>query len=146
MPAFLACLFEWTGWGKAAAGVGDEDIDWPEVSFDLRAGEVHALVGENGAGKSTLIKIISGAYVPDSGTIEVGGVDRAALTPEEARQLGIGVVYQEFNLLPELSARPYRLDGSYGPIMAHILDMCIRISRTQTAAQADYPSLNERVG
>jgi ribose transport system ATP-binding protein len=73
------------------------------VSFDLRVGEVHALVGENGAGKSTLIKIVSGAYVPDNGTIEVGGVERAALTPEEARQLGIGVVYQEFNLLPELS-------------------------------------------
>ena len=73
------------------------------VSFDLQAGEVHALVGENGAGKSTLIKIVAGAYVPDSGTIEVGGIERVALTPEEARQLGIGVVYQEFNLLPELS-------------------------------------------
>jgi ABC-type sugar transport system ATPase subunit len=73
------------------------------VSFELLPGEVHALVGENGAGKSTLIKIVAGAYVPDSGTIEVGGEARAALTPEEARALGIGVVYQEFNLLPELS-------------------------------------------
>src|SRR5947209_16964639 len=73
------------------------------VSFDLRRGEVHALVGENGAGKSTLIKIVAGAYVPDSGTIEVNGVPHAALTPEAARSLGIGVVYQEFNLLPELS-------------------------------------------
>jgi rhamnose transport system ATP-binding protein len=73
------------------------------VSFDLRRGEVHALVGENGAGKSTLIKVIAGAYVPDSGSIEVGGEVHAALDPEHARQLGIGVVYQEFNLLPELS-------------------------------------------
>src|SRR5438045_6325165 len=72
------------------------------VSFDLRRGEVHALVGENGAGKSTLIKIIAGAYVSDSGTIEVGGHIHAVLDPEQARRLGIGVVYQEFNLLPEL--------------------------------------------
>ena len=70
------------------------------VSFDLQRGEVHALVGENGAGKSTLIKIIAGAYVPDTGSIEVDGAQHAALEPEQARQLGIGVVYQEFNLLP----------------------------------------------
>ena len=73
------------------------------VSLDLRPGEVHALVGENGAGKSTLIKIIAGAYLPDSGTIEVDGVELEGLTPEAARALGISVVYQEFNLLPELS-------------------------------------------
>jgi ABC-type sugar transport system ATPase subunit len=73
------------------------------VSFDLRAGEIHALVGENGAGKSTLIKIITGAYTPDQGTINVGGDEYDSLTPEQARNLGIGAVYQEFNLLPELS-------------------------------------------
>jgi ABC-type sugar transport system ATPase subunit len=73
------------------------------VSFDLRPGEIHALVGENGAGKSTLIKIVAGAYIPDSGAIEIDGVTHDALTPETARRLGIGVVYQEFNLLPELS-------------------------------------------
>jgi ABC-type sugar transport system ATPase subunit len=73
------------------------------VSFDLRQGEIHALVGENGAGKSTLIKIITGAYTPDQGTIQVGGEIFDSLSPEQARKLGIGVVYQEFNLLPELS-------------------------------------------
>lgn len=73
------------------------------VSFDLREGEVHALVGENGAGKSTLIKIITGAYTPDSGFIEVGGARYEGLSPTVARRLGIGAVYQEFNLLPELS-------------------------------------------
>ncbi len=73
------------------------------VSFDLRPGEIHALVGENGAGKSTLIKIVAGAYLPDSGVIEIDGTSHAALTPEQARHLGVGVVYQEFNLLPELS-------------------------------------------
>ncbi len=74
------------------------------VSFDLRAGEVHALVGENGAGKSTLIKIVTGAYLPDAGVIRVGGAEYGGLSPVQARQLGIGAVYQEFNLLPDMSA------------------------------------------
>jgi ribose transport system ATP-binding protein len=72
------------------------------VSFDLNKGEVHALVGENGAGKSTLIKVITGAYMPDAGVIEIGGESYDGLTPTVARHLGIGAVYQEFNLLPEL--------------------------------------------
>jgi ABC-type sugar transport system ATPase subunit len=72
------------------------------VSFDLREGEVHALVGENGAGKSTLIKTISGAYSPDGGTITVKGKEYNVLTPNQARELGIGVVYQEFNLLQDM--------------------------------------------
>lgn len=74
------------------------------VSFDLRAGEVHALVGENGAGKSTLIKTITGAYLPDEGSIIIDGLAYAGLTPQQARELGVGVVYQEFNLLPDMSA------------------------------------------
>jgi|SRR5579859_392751 len=74
-----------------------------DVSFDLRPSEVHALVGENGAGKSTLIKIITGAYTADRGTITLSGVEYDRLSPELARRLGIGAVYQEFNLLPELS-------------------------------------------
>ncbi|MFW6069369.1 MAG: sugar ABC transporter ATP-binding protein, partial [Chloroflexota bacterium] len=74
------------------------------VSFDLREGEVHALVGENGAGKSTLIKTITGAYRPDDGVIKINGSVYHGLTPQEARQLGVGVVYQEFNLLPDMSA------------------------------------------
>ncbi len=73
------------------------------VSFELRQGEIHALVGENGAGKSTLIKIISGAYTPDAGVISINDVVYRNLTPEQARRLGIGVVYQEFNLLPDMS-------------------------------------------
>jgi ribose transport system ATP-binding protein len=73
------------------------------VSLDLRAGEIHGLVGENGAGKSTLIKTVTGAYVPDAGTITIGQETYASLTPEQARRLGVGVVYQEFNLLPDIS-------------------------------------------
>ena len=74
-----------------------------DVSFDLNKGEIHALVGENGAGKSTLIKIITGAYTPDTGVIQVGGEEYEGLSPSIARRLGIGAVYQEFNLLPDLS-------------------------------------------
>lgn len=73
------------------------------VSFDLKAGEVHALVGENGAGKSTLIKTVTGAYSPDEGTIQIGETEYDVLSPERARQLGVGVVYQEFNLLQDMS-------------------------------------------
>ncbi|MDR1797920.1 MAG: sugar ABC transporter ATP-binding protein [Clostridiales Family XIII bacterium] len=74
------------------------------VSFSLRPGEVHALVGENGAGKSTLIKTCSGAIYPDAGTITIAGEDFAWLTPKLSRQKGIAVIYQEFDLVNELSA------------------------------------------
>ena len=73
------------------------------VSFDLRAGEVHALVGENGAGKSTLIKIMSGALAPDSGTLAVEGHAVAHHSPAVARSLGIAAVYQQPSLFPHLT-------------------------------------------
>jgi len=73
------------------------------VDFDLFAGEIHALVGENGAGKSTLTKILAGAEQSDSGTIEVSGRTIAIREPADARRLGIGIIYQEFKLVPELS-------------------------------------------
>src|SRR2546425_336867 len=73
------------------------------VSFELRAGEVHALVGENGAGKSTLIKIITGAHQPDEGTLEVNGQVVQQNDPVASRSLGIAAIYQQPALFPDLS-------------------------------------------
>lgn len=74
-----------------------------QVSLGLKKGEVHALVGENGAGKSTMIKVISGAITPDEGEIVVEGESYTHMTPALSKKLGIEVIYQEFNLIPNLS-------------------------------------------
>jgi rhamnose transport system ATP-binding protein len=73
------------------------------VSFDLQAGEVHALIGENGAGKSTLIKIITGAHQADEGTLEVNDQVIANNDPSNARTLGIAAIYQQPALFPDLT-------------------------------------------
>ena len=74
-----------------------------DVQFDLRAGEVHALMGENGAGKSTLIKILCGAQPPDSGQILIDGAPVTIGSPVVAGKLGISPVHQELSLEPYLS-------------------------------------------
>ena len=73
------------------------------VDFALRAGEIHAVVGENGAGKSTLIKVLTGVEQPDAGTITFAGQDIHVRSPQHAQALGISTVYQEVNLCPNLS-------------------------------------------
>jgi rhamnose transport system ATP-binding protein len=73
------------------------------VSFELRAGEVHALVGENGAGKSTLIKVVSGAHQADEGTLSIAGRVVEQNDPVHARGLGVAVIYQRPALLPDLT-------------------------------------------
>ena len=87
------------GISKAFPGVQAlEDVD-----FDLRAGEIHAIVGENGAGKSTLIKVITGVERPEAGTIELDGRQIEVKSPQQAQTLGISTVYQEIDLCENLS-------------------------------------------
>ncbi|MFI5750769.1 sugar ABC transporter ATP-binding protein [Streptomyces sp. NPDC051644] len=74
-----------------------------DVSFSLRAGETHALVGENGAGKSTLIKVLTGVYRPDEGELRLSGQHVRFARPFEAQQAGISTIYQEVNLVPLMS-------------------------------------------
>jgi len=73
------------------------------VDLDLQAGEIHAIVGENGAGKSTLMKVLAGVHPPDAGTIRIDGQEVAFHHPHAAQAAGVGIVYQEFNLLADRS-------------------------------------------
>ncbi|MBQ9413172.1 MAG: sugar ABC transporter ATP-binding protein [Oscillospiraceae bacterium] len=75
-----------------------------KVDLEVREGEVHALLGENGAGKSTLIKVLSGAVHNEEGTIWINGKEFNHMTPAESRANGVEVIYQEYNLIPALSA------------------------------------------
>lgn len=74
-----------------------------DVRFDLHAGEVHALIGENGAGKSTLMKILTGVYTKDAGTILYNGEEMDISSPKQAQDAGISIVHQELNLMPDLT-------------------------------------------
>lgn len=83
------------------------------VQLTLRAGEVHALMGQNGAGKSTLIKVLTGAYPPSAGSIELDGKLIQPQSPSDAQHLGISTVYQEVNLCPNLSVAENIFAGRY---------------------------------
>jgi ribose transport system ATP-binding protein len=74
-----------------------------KVDFSCIPGEVHAVVGENGAGKSTLMKVLAGVYRQDEGQVLLRGQKIALSSPKEAQKLGISIIYQEFNLIPELT-------------------------------------------
>jgi general nucleoside transport system ATP-binding protein len=75
-----------------------------DVSIDIKAGSFHALLGENGAGKSTLVKCIMGFYHADKGRLRLDGAEVAVASPRDARAHGIGMVYQQFTLVPSLTA------------------------------------------
>jgi ABC-type sugar transport system ATPase subunit len=75
-----------------------------DVSLSFRSGEVHGLIGENGAGKSTLIKILSGLYRPEEGALFVKGDPVVLRSPSHAAELGVGVIHQEFDLIPQMTA------------------------------------------
>jgi ribose transport system ATP-binding protein len=93
-----------------------------EVSLEVRAGECVALVGENGAGKSTLMKILAGAVPPDSGEIYLEGSRVVIDSPLDARRLGISMIYQELNLLPELTVAENIFLGREPRLRSGLLD------------------------
>ena len=92
-------LVEMRGITKTFPGV----IALDKVTFQCKAGEVHAVVGENGAGKSTLMKLLAGVYQPDAGKILIKDETVRIANPHEAQDLGISIIYQELNLLPDMS-------------------------------------------
>ena len=92
-------MLELRGITKSFPGVvANESID-----LVVGRGEVHAILGENGSGKSTLMKVIYGYHSPDSGTISVDGSPVRLASPADGRRLGIGMVFQDFSLIPALS-------------------------------------------
>src|SRR5688500_14914749 len=97
--------------GIARAFPGVQALDGVELT--LRAGEVHALMGQNGAGKSTLIKVLTGVYAPDAGSIELCGAPVRPQSPLHAQQLGISAVHQESHLLPNLTVAENICAGRY---------------------------------
>jgi simple sugar transport system ATP-binding protein len=74
-----------------------------DVSFSIRAAEIHCLAGENGCGKSTLIKILSGVYAPDDGQIILEGQAHSHLSPAASQRFGVQIIYQDLSLFPNLS-------------------------------------------
>lgn len=87
-----------------------------DVSFDVRRGEVHALLGENGAGKSTLSNVLTGLYRPDSGTIQIRGRSASFASPRDAIAAGIGMVHQHFRLVPTFTVAENIVLGQPGPL------------------------------
>ncbi len=99
------------------------------MSLRINRGEVHGLVGENGAGKSTLIKVLTGVYQPDRGHILIEGKETRLAEPNAARNAGIGCVYQELNIIPELSITDNLFIGHY--------------QKKKGAPLLDYPAMHE---
>ncbi len=89
------------------------------VNFDVRKGEIHALLGENGSGKSTLVNMLSGIYRPDSGSILIDGKEVRFHSPKDAIDVGIGMVHQHFKLIEVLKARENITAGQKGSFFIH---------------------------
>jgi monosaccharide-transporting ATPase len=104
-----AVVLEARGLTRAFTGV----VALRDVNFALRAGEVHAVMGQNGAGKSTLIKLLTGVHAPDAGELRLDGARIAPSSPAAAQRLGISTVYQEVNLCPNLSVAENIFAGRY---------------------------------
>ena len=127
-----APVLEVSGLSKSFAGVRA----LRGVDFSLRAGEVHALIGENGAGKSTLIKVVTGVHRPDTGTMRLAGAEFSFHSPLAAQSAGISTIYQEVNLVPLMSVARNLFLGRE-PLRFGLIDER-RMHREATAVLARY--------
>ena len=114
------------------------------VDFNVYAGEVHALVGENGAGKSTMINMLAGVLQPSSGSIILAGKQRVFHSTQDSQQAGIGVIFQEFNLLPHLSVAE-NVFINREPTHGLRIDWNAMYSRTQVVMESLHIEINPRM-
>ena len=112
------CLLELRGIEKLFPGV----LALDNVDFTLRKGEIHALMGENGAGKSTLIKILTGVYTMDAGSVKIEGKPVHITSPQDAQNNGISTVYQEITLCPNLTVAENMFIGREAGMWVHRKD------------------------
>jgi galactofuranose transport system ATP-binding protein len=126
-------LLELRGIGKQFPGVKALS----DVALRLYPGEVHTLMGQNGAGKSTLIKVLTGVYAPDRGTITLAGQEIRPQSTEHAQRLGISTVYQEVNLCPNLSVAENMFTGRYPRKFGMVDWKAMRDQATARLAQLD---------
>jgi len=129
-------IIEMKGIKKSFPGVDVFD----GFDFDLRKGEIHCICGENGAGKSTLIKMLSGAYTPDEGTIFFDGEKVTHMTPHSAMQIGIQTIYQEHTLFPYLTVAENLFVGN--EILSHGI---IDYRKTEQKAQEALNTLRSSI-
>ncbi|MDP9177640.1 MAG: ATP-binding cassette domain-containing protein [Gemmatimonadota bacterium] len=107
------------------------------VSFRLRRGSLHALLGENGAGKTTLMRLAFGMISPDAGDVQVGGVSRRIHSPRDAITLGIGMVHQHFMLVPEMTVAENIELGGRGRFDAHASARKLQVLKDKTGLEVD---------
>jgi ribose transport system ATP-binding protein len=116
-----------------------------DVSLELAAGEVHALLGENGAGKSTLVKILSGAVRPDSGRMEISGAAYGPADPLDGRKRGISMIYQELNLAPHLTVEENIMLGREVHTAGFLDRKAMKTAVREALAFVDHPDISPDV-
>lgn len=114
------------------------------VDLELLPGEVHALVGENGAGKSTLMKVLSGAEVPDAGVMHLDGEPYSPAGPQDARRRGVGMIYQELAVCPDLSVEANVLLGQESARFGFLQPADDRRRVREALAQLGHPEIDPR--